>query len=273
MSTLYLFDFDDNDRELYLPKEYYGKHWSKCTYKASMPRAWTKEEEDWAIMLKNKGKNNVEIAKYLDRSEVQVSIKMKRLNKKDGASYNEKHRKLKYECNRMFLEQINPISVLDLYSGEMSYYDGKVPHLITNDKNKAFNCTYNEDATKLVCKLYYENNKFDLIDIDPFGSPYECLDLSIKMAKTGLFVTIGEMGHKRFKRLDFVRTHYNIKSLEEFTSANICSEIIKIGERNKKALIPMHIADWSNISRIYFKIEDIKITEIWNEKSNYLFSQ
>jgi hypothetical protein len=114
-----------------------------------------------------------------------------------------------------------------------------------------------------VCKLYYEGAKFDLIDIDPFGSAYDCFDLCVKMAKKGLIITLGEIGHKRWKRLDFVRSHYGIEKLEDFTSNRIVDEIIKIGARNKKKLIPIFLNDYRNISRVYFKIETLKITEQW----------
>lgn len=254
---------DDYDSQFYLPKDFIGSELAGNQYITGTARKWTEDEEDWALMLKSKGFTNKLIAKYLYRSVVQVSIKIKRLNKIGGEKYNEKHREEKYRYNNMFLDIVNPKSVLDLYSGQESFYKGKVDKLVTNDKNVLFNCDYNEDAHKLLCKLYYENAKFDLIDLDPFGSPYDCLDLSIKMAKNGLITTIGEMGHRRFKRLDFVRNRYGIDSISEFTSGKICNEIIKIGERNKKKLIPVYVADWKGISRIYFKIEKNLITEFW----------
>ena len=103
----------------------------------------------------------------------------------------------------------------------------------------------------------YENSKFDLIDLDPFGSAFDCFDLSIEMARKGLIITLGEIGHKRWKRLDFVRRHYDITSLDDFTSENIVKEIIKIGERNKKKLTPIFLNNYRNISRVYFKIEKL----------------
>ena len=53
------------------------------------------------------------------------------------------------------------------------------------------------DALKFCCYEYYCGNQYDLIDIDPFGSVYDCLELAIKMAKKGIIVTYGEYGHKR----------------------------------------------------------------------------
>ena len=119
------------------------------------------------------------------------------------------------------------------------------------------------DAFKLICFLYYKGEKFDLIDLDPFGSTFDCLDIAIKMAKKGLIVTLGEMGYKRFKRLDFVRRMYEINELSEFTTENLIHNIVKIGERNKKKLTPIVVKEWNNISRVYFEISELKITEQW----------
>ena len=155
--------FNDNyENQFYLPKQFIGSDLTGNQFITGTARKWTKEEEDWAIMLKSKGFTNKQIAKYLYRSLLQVSIKIKRLNKSGGEKYNEKHREEKYKYNKLFLEIINPKSVLDLYSGAKSYYLGKVDKVVTNDKNISFDCDYNEDANKLVCKLYYENCKFDL---------------------------------------------------------------------------------------------------------------
>ena len=67
--------------------------------------------------------------------------------------------------------------------------------------------------------------KFDLIDLDPFGSAYDCFDLAIKMAKKGLCITLGELGHKRWKRLDFVSSHYGIDNIDNLTLSNFPAPI------------------------------------------------
>jgi hypothetical protein len=257
-------DLFDTDKEYYLPKEFVGKETKNSGLTKNNPRKWTAKEIEWALNLKDKGFKNKDIAKFLYRELVSVSIKIKRLAKKNGATYNEPHREDKYLHNDLFLSDIKPRIVLDLFSGATSYYEGKVDELYTNDIDERFNTYYSERAEKLVCKLYYDNAKFDLIDIDPFGSAYDCFDLCIKMAKKGLIITLGEIGHKRWKRLDFVRSHYGIEKLEDFTSKRIVNEIIKIGARNKKKLIPVFLNDYRNISRVYFKIEKLKITEQWD---------
>ena len=258
----------EGDKEYYLPKDFIGKETKNGGFTKNNPRKWTEKEIEWALNLKHKGFNNKDVAKFLYRELVSVSIKMKRLAKKNGVTYNETHREDKYLHNDLFLTELNPKTVLDLFAGANSYYEGKVHELYTNDIDERFNTYYSEKAEKLVCKLYYEGAKFDLIDIDPFGSAYDCFDLCVKMAKKGLIITLGEMGHKRWKRLDFVRSHYGIEKIEDFTSNRIVEEIMKIGARNKKKLTPIFLSDYRNISRVYFKIEVLKITDQWISHKN-----
>lgn len=118
-----------------------------------------------------------------------------------------------------------------------------------------------------LCKLYSENKKYDFIDLDPFGSCYDCFDLAIKMATNGIAITLGEMGHKRWKRLDFVSKRYGIYNLEDFTSDNLIQKIQQIGIQNKKSLNVFAKRDWQNISRVWFTIDEYKETSQWENPS------
>lgn len=247
--------FNDEKLNPYLmPIEFIGQHTKNGGLTHNDPRKWTDKEIEWVIMLKNKGFTIKQISECIYRDKTQVSIKIKRLNKMNK-TYNNKHIDDKYYHNELFLSIINPKNVLDLYSGAYSYYEGKIDELYTNDVNNNFNTYYSENAEKLIHKLYYENNKYDLIDLDPFGSAYECFDLAIKMAKKGVIITFGEYGHKRFKRIDFVNRYYNINNLNDFTIENIVNHVINIGKKNKKILNPIFIREWKNIFRVYFEIK------------------
>ena len=242
----------------YMPKEYIGESMKNGGYTKNAPRKWTDKEIEYVKMLQEKGCNNKQISEFIYRDVTQVSIKIKRLGKKDK-SYNDKHILDKYKTNEIFLEKYNINSVLDVYSGEKSFYNGKVKNLVTNDSNILFNTDFNYDSLVLCCLQYAQNKKYDLIDLDPFGSAYDCFDLAIKMANKAIIITLGEIGHKRFKRLDFVERYYGINDIKNFTTENLINEIIKIGKRNKKNLNPVIIKEWRNISRVYFEINDIKI--------------
>lgn len=232
----------------------------------SKPRKW--EEEDIAQLkkLKRSGMSNKLIAKRLDRTAVSIMVKLKRLGKKNN-KYNNKHVEDKYRANESYLSMIQPDSVLDLYSGKVSFYEGKIKHLITNDKNKDFvECDHNLPALKLLCKLYYEGTKFDVIDLDAFGSAYECFDLALKLAKKGLIITFGEMGHRRWKRLDYVKTFYNIHTLDDFKLSRLMIQVDKMASRNQKILRPVIVKEWRNIARVYYEIEGLKVNP-WNDKN------
>ena len=244
-----------------LPNKYKGKKTKNGGLTINDPRKWTKKEIEWLLMLQEKNLTLKQIAQCLDRDVVSVSIKSKRLKKENGKTYNEKHRYSKYLSNEDFIKIVKPKSVLDLYSGKESYYNDKVDLVVANDINKKYKLDTNLDSLKCLCKHYYKNNKFDLVDLDPFGSAYDCFDLAIKIAKKGVIITFGELGHKRWKRIDFVSERYNIKNLEEFKTKKLVDKVIKIGIRNKKELLPAIIKKWKNISRVYFIINNKRKTD------------
>lgn len=249
-----------------MPEEFKGKTNKNGGYTTSSPRTWTNEELHWVEDLLNKGYSTKEIAESIDRTVTSVAIKIKRLGKKDG-SYNADHVTEKYGINQKFLNEINPTTALDCYAGEKDFYfDALQFHSVSNDINRNYDTTYHMDAHKLLCKLYAEDNKFDLIDLDPYGSAYDCFDLAIKMAQKGIVITFGELGHKCWKRLDFVSRYYGITSLDDFTLENLIKHVQMIGLRNKKNLIVYAQKEWRNIGRVWFKIEPYKVTEQWEGK-------
>ena len=257
-----LFNIEENITMM--PSEYKGRVTGACGYTESSPREWTPQELEWLSTLKLEGHSIAYIARSMGRTETSVRIKLKRLGKADGKSYNREHRIDKYNANAEFLDIVKPQTVLDLYAGRSSWYEGKCQSVVPNDEDKSFGTTYHDKAERLIHKLYYDRCRFDLVDLDPFGSAYDCLDLAIKMANKGMVVTYGEMGHRLFKRLDFVRRYYGIEAIEDFTTARLISETQRIASRSKKTLTPVIIKEWSRISRVYYLIGDMKITEQWN---------
>lgn len=232
-------------------------------YTKTIARKWTDKDIEELKKLKSENYSIKEIAKKLDRSEVAISIKLKRLNKKNNR-YNIGHIEEKKLINKEFIEDLKPKNILDLYAGDETIYDKKIT--TSNDIRKEANTDYHKNSLKLLCELYAQNKKYDYIDLDPFGSAYECFDLAIKMARKGISITLGELGHKRWKRLDFVKNRYNINTMDEFIIENIIEEIKKIGIRNKKNLIIYSYKEWKNIGRVWFKIEPYKELSQWESK-------
>ena len=247
-----------------MPAEFMGEVKKPCGYTKTYPRSWTDKEIDWIFKLKEQGFSLDEISRSVGRTSVSIAIKMKRMGNTERR-YNSDHLEDKYAANRTFLEMIRPDSVLDLYGGSRSWWacnsDGV--EVVSNDKDTRFNHTYHENAEKLVHRLYYDDCKYDIVDLDPFGSAFDCFDCAVKMARKGLVITFGELGHRRFKRLDFVERYYGIHSLEDFTTGNLVKEVLRIGLRNKKVLVPVIVKEWKRISRVYFAVGKAKITSQW----------
>lgn len=250
-----------------MPEEYKGEIKKSGGYTKTAPREWTSLEIEWVKTLLDRGFTSKEIAESIERSQVSTSIKIKRLGKKDR-TYNEEHADEKYQTNVDFLNHIKPTGlVFDVYAGAESFYKGKCA-VIANDKDKKCYTDYHLDALKFCCQMYLKGLKADIVDLDPFGSAYDCFDLAVKMAQKGLVITFGELGHKRWKRLDYVGRYYGIYTLEDFTLDRLIEHLQEIGRRNKKELTVFKKKEWRNIGRVWFEIKPIKITEQWESKEN-----
>lgn len=235
-----------------MPESYKGKYIKICNRNG---RKWTDEEFEWTRNLLNKGFNKNQIAVSIDRSVTGASSIIKHIRKQDN-TYNKSHCNKKYETNIKFIERIKPKNVLDLYCGVNNFYKGKIKNVTSNDKDKTIIADYNMAADKCIAYLYSQNKKYDLIDLDPYGSAYDCFDLAIKMAKKGIIITLGEMDCKRWKNERFIKRYYNM-SLEDFTLENIINHIKMIGMRNNKKINPVFIEEWKNIARVWFEIENV----------------
>lgn len=255
-----------------MPKDYVGPNLKNNGFVRFTPRRWTEQEIKWALNLRLRGFSVPQIAVCIYRDELSVETKLKKLSKK-SATYNPAHLSEKYAANDAFLKMVNPRSVLDLYAGRESWYRGKVDELYANDKLESPTNESRGDALRTLCRIYSEGKKYDLVDLDPFGSAYDLFDLAIKTATKGLVVTFGEMGCKRFGRSDFIRRRYGSMMSSALDVGALTDFMIVAGERNKKSLVPALTRNWHNISRVYFLVGGFRITEQWDKKpADDLFS-
>lgn len=241
-----------------MPDEYKGST-SEAQHKDFVlkTRKWTKEEEAWAWDLCKEGYTIKEIAYSLGREHNSVSIKMKRLKKKYN-EYNDKHRDEKYEYNLKYMKFFKKdVSILDVFCGvDMFYNTHGYENVVTNDKNTLIKSMYNLDAEKMLDLMIKEGRKFDIVDLDPFGASIPYLEKALEIAEHGLVMTLGELGHRRFKRLDFIGRYYsNITTIEEITIKNMIEEIKRIAAAKGITLQVVYCRDWNNIGRVWFKIK------------------
>lgn len=241
----------------FMPEEYKGKEVDSKRCSTGFGgndkrRLWTKEEEEWLMDKVDLGYSSYDIAEKMGRKRHSVSLKIKRLKKKNG-TYNERHIEDKYQKNKEFYKHLsneyqNTLTVMDCFCGTNRYWRGVVgdKYVTDNDISKTIDSDYNLDALDFMD--IFEGNKFDIVDIDPYGSAYDYIDKAYQLSKKGLIITLGEMGHKRWKRLDFVKDKYGINSIEDFSSDNLVKYIL-----NKYSDLELfELADYENISRAYF---------------------
>ena len=249
---------------LVMPPEFFGKYKTHSAYTKTVPREWTPEEIAWIQECVAAGHSLDVIAAATDRTKVSVSLKLKRLSKTSD-TYNGKHRDLKYAANAMFVADMQPTSVLDVYAGNSYYLGQEIPTVVTNDKDDKFETDYHLDAFHLMCQMVVSNQRFDVVDLDPYGSAYDCLPLAMKIAKKGLVVSFGEWGHKKWKRTDFVRPRYGIDSMEAFTIDAFCAELQRLARIEKKQLTVLDSVQYGNFLRVYCALDRLVITEQWDE--------
>lgn len=247
---------------LKMPDEFRGEVLNGSGYVKTAPRKWTQRELDWVVDAKGKGFSNAQIAEATGRSEVSIFVKLKRLSKQED-SYNVKHRELKYLANQSFFDLVEPVSVLDVYAGD-SWWDKKAPKCLTNDIDEKFDTQHHEDAFSLLCQLWLQDERFDVVDLDPYGSAYECFDFALRIARKGLVVSFGEWGHKRWNRTDFVSPRYGINSREDFDVDRFVLEVQRLARLHKKTATPVDVLKYGNFLRVYFLLDKRKETSQWD---------
>lgn len=179
----------------------------------------------------------------------------------ENNTYNKKHVADKYFRNYVFIDYIKPKSVLDLYCGPVSFYRNKtdIPEVVTNDKDERISADYHDDALRTAAYLYSQHKTYDIVDLDPYTSPYECIDLAIQLAKKGLVISFGELSAKRWGKLPPVyKLKYGIETKEELSLAMLIDYVKDRGEIYGKVLEPFYSRTWQgNFSRVWFTVDTI----------------
>lgn len=240
--------------------------WENLNYKngviKSIPKKWSEKDIKDLLYYKEKKFNNEYIWEIMGRTAISIWIKYKRLHKKDD-TYNKKHILEKHKTNDNFINLINPKSLLDVYAWEKFYKKFNIQKYITNDKDEKKETDFNLEAFEFISWFY--NKKFDIVDLDPFGSAFDEFDLAIKIAEKWLIITLWELWHRRFKRLDFVKNRYWINDINEDWINKMIDYIINRWLIYKKILKPIYIQDWNNIWRVYFLVEKYKELSQWKK--------
>ena len=218
----------------------------------SEPKSWSNEEIKKMLELKKAGFSFDDLGNILNRTAYSCNRKYYKLMKKLD-TYNEKHRELKYEYNKLFLEKLQAETILDAYSGGISWYKKNTELKVIDNDIKIVGADFQMDAFDFLYQ--FRKKQFDIVDLDPFGSAFECFDFALQIAQKGLIITFGEIVGRRFNRQDYVEHRYGINYIEDFTTEKLSEYVKKRGLIYRKILTPIIKAEMTNISRVYYKIE------------------
>lgn len=181
--------------------------------------------------------------------------------KKKENSYNLDHLSDKYELNDEFFQLIKPKSILDVFCGQRRFwadYKNEECNVVSNDSMQDENARPDNfmtlPANQLLEIYKLAKIKFDIVDIDPYGSPIDCLESAVNVAEKGLIITFGEFKKikYRFKNIgeNFFKEKYGITiPLENITINDLADIITKISNNKFKV---WRIGDWRNCDRVYF---------------------
>ena len=228
-----------------------NKHYENGVIK-SIPKKWSDEEIEKMLNLKKEGVGFDTIGKILNRTAYSCNRKYYKLQKSLDV-YNDKHRDLKYQYNKEFLNKIEAKSLLDAFSGGVSWYKTNTDLEVIDNDIKVKGADFKLDAFDFLYK--YRKKCIDIVDLDPFGSAYDCFDLALKIAEKGLIITFGEIVGRRFNRQDFVEHRYNINYIDEFNTKTLSKYVENRALIYRKKLTPIITAEMTNISRVYYKVE------------------
>lgn len=185
--------------------------------------------------------------------------------KKQLNTYNKDHLEEKYQVNSEFFEAIKPKSILDLYCGRNRFWAnnyGSDCKVISNDalvdKEARPDYKMNIRADQLLQAYLLVDKHFDLIDIDPYGSPRDCIEAGIKLADKGLIITFGDFKNccKRFssESKNLFQEFYGINLPKgKVTIDHMAEFVVKLSNYRFKV---WGIISWKSCDRIYFIKED-----------------
>ncbi len=226
-------------------------------------RSWTKEETDYLLYHKKKGATHKQLIETLGRTNHSINCKLKTF-KKTAIGKNQPNIIDKYETNKLFIDLIQPNSVLDTHAGKKSYYKTlDIKNVVSNDKLHGKYNNYNLDSLKLL-KMLTQN--FDIVDVDPFGQVFDFIDPALKLAKKGLILTYGEFGSKPFHKKGImgprpatkrIFNNYGFDTINDFNIDYLITKTKEMALKYNKILTVEFAKSSKNKSiwRVYFSIK------------------
>jgi tRNA G26 N,N-dimethylase Trm1 len=153
---------------------------------------------------------------------------------------------------------------VDAFAGmNKKYATMKDVKVITNDIDQKCPTEYHLPADRFLSQMYADARNVDLVDLDPYGSCWDCLPLAIKLARKGLIISYGDFSNWRYKRWEIIQYQVGCipKDIDQYRGLLIGVTIQMAMSYAKKKLVPVYAFSPNKyFTRIYYQVQPGK----WN---------
>lgn len=250
------------------------------------PQSWDDHEEEELLNLIQEDKSKKELYEaFPDRPTASVNNKVRRLKKENGL-YNSSYAEQKYDVNKEWIEMIDDnlrgdLRIFDAYAGtgdSSVIYDkyaseivateleDEVYEILEDTLDKSYHETIHTDCTRELMRRCADGEKFDFIDLDPFGTPFDSIPLAISMISNGyLSVTYGDIKLQRWGRSNPLIKQYKMPETTDWREVaeymigwTVFEGIRQRNSSDVRSLTPISIKNFggqSGVLRVLYRVE------------------
>lgn len=234
---------------------------------------WSAEEEKKLMELKEQGRSTKQIAEFLGVTESSVKHKYTRLKQKENADSHHHPVEKEAQIKNILRNMDRDVFVLETHAGYgnltdvYSIYAKEVLALETNKEK----CTYIDqkghenvtcvktDSLKELHLFIYQNIKFNVIDVDPYGFPSRYFPDVFELIDDGfLFVTFPKYGCAQINNITklHVKTFYGFDGGSNDAFLECCINTLQNQAlRTYRRLEVVNVLDLKKVYRVALRVK------------------
>lgn len=249
------------------------------------PQRWSDEDE--AVLLElvtDESVSDDEIySKFSERPTASLDNKIRRLKKENGL-YNSPYAAEKYDYNESWIAYADrmtygPVNIFEGYAGtgESSkiYEQYSGTHIACEMEDDVFKqlessvpsvTAVHDDCANELHRRNAASERFDFIDLDPFGSPFDTIPLALSLITNGyLTVTYGDINLQRWGRTNVLMKQYRMPEttdwmevVEHMVGWTVFEGLRQRTSRDVRTVTPLSVqplGGQSGVVRILYEVE------------------
>lgn len=246
---------------------------------------WTVELEQLALKLKNEdGLTYIQVAERLGTTLSSIKHKIRRLQQKQNLD-KYKHTVEKSEQARKYLPHLLNPRILETHAGfgGMTQFYSKYGHTTSLElkeerveavkncrlpNNQVIQC----DSEEYVYRLISRRERYDVIDLDPYGYPSRYFPHVFKLMNDGiLFVTLPMIGVAQINKITIAHLS-SFWGVDYRDTASYLEAVIRrmteYAFMHKKRITVLESPKFGRIYRLVIKVESVSLNDLVGLKIN-----